>query len=275
MSIATVIFSKSPKSDAWRRLDECSAQIDKAIAGKTADNSTKLIYTTQDHATGTYVRNPNCWAYGMDLTPISPWNSREGYARAGTLVSPRHLMATRHFALLAGNLVRFVTKDNVMVERTIAACHPVDENGASDVSDLQVCVLDSDVPPEISFCRVMGPQTSAANSARATVGNLTAGFTTDQEEKICVNEWHVDQNFITSTNIPAEGTKRKEFYEDLIPYDSGNPFGIVSGGQLILITVATFGGSGGGISIAHYFDTLNALMTSLGNNPAGYQLTPF
>ena len=81
------------------------------------------------NATTNYVRNPNCWAYDIDLTCCSPWNmhptlrlpngSLTGSSnhRAVTLISPRHVLAVRHadFYPPVGSLVRFVTKNNVII----------------------------------------------------------------------------------------------------------------------------------------------------------------
>ncbi|WAQ94057.1 hypothetical protein MAR_006528, partial [Mya arenaria] len=56
----------------------------------------KKIFTLQDHGHKRYVRNPHCWAYPLDLTCISPWNSNQGNRKAGTLITPRHAVWAKH-----------------------------------------------------------------------------------------------------------------------------------------------------------------------------------
>ena len=78
--------------------------IDNPIAD--ADPQTDMaIFTTQDHANGIYVRNPNCWAADLDLTGVSPWNSRSGALRAGVAISPRDVLTSEHYPLQVGDTI--------------------------------------------------------------------------------------------------------------------------------------------------------------------------
>lgn len=256
------------------RLNRCSTTVDSAIAGKTANDSTKRIFSTDyaSHNAGVFTRNPTCWAAGFDLTPISPWNSREGYARGGILVTPRHFICAKHFHLTPGIVVRFVTADNIVVDRTITAVLPVSDtdsvSGGILMADFQVCLLESDVPPTISFAKVPSVNTTNRADVRGIGNNAVASLFTDQEEKIMVAEWYI----YGSQKIPFEGTKRFEFYEPVVGYDSGNPLCLVDGTQLIMYTVFT--GPGGGYPIASYINQINAAILYLGNGN-GYTLTQY
>jgi len=128
--------------------------IDTRIAGK--DATAKPIYSTQNHSGGIYVRNTNCWAYNLDLTCISPWNSTGGNGMAGTLISPRHVLFCEHvnFHPNVGATIRFVTTNNTVVTRTITALvtHP---DYSPFYPDITIGVLNADVPTGISFAKIL------------------------------------------------------------------------------------------------------------------------
>ena len=65
------------------------------------------IFSTQDHTHKVYVRNKDCWAYGLDLTSISPWNSDFRNKKAGTLISPRHVLWARHYSIHINKTIRY------------------------------------------------------------------------------------------------------------------------------------------------------------------------
>jgi hypothetical protein len=82
--------------------------VDTRIRNRNPTEALK-IFSEQDHANATYVRNPNCWGQDIeDITAISPWNSRQGRHRAGTLISPRHIIHAAHYPLYTNDKVRFI-----------------------------------------------------------------------------------------------------------------------------------------------------------------------
>src|SRR5690606_12989429 len=99
-------------------------------------------------ATSTYIRNPDCWAADLDLTGISPWNSTGGHLRAGTLISPCHIIFATHYQIGTGASLRLLTNDNQVINRTMSA----KINIAS--SDFTIGKLDSDVPEGIGFYKI-------------------------------------------------------------------------------------------------------------------------
>ena len=88
---------------------------------QTPPEKAKLIFSKQDHTNKVYVRNTDCWAYGLDLTCMSPWNSEHHERKAGTLISPRHAVWARHYNIPVNTTLRFVDADNIVVDRRIVA----------------------------------------------------------------------------------------------------------------------------------------------------------
>ena len=237
--------------------------IDDRITGVTSSNAStyKPIFSTQNHASSIYVRNTSCWAYGLDLTSISPWNSYSANLRAGTLISPRHIIFANHYTIPNGTIIRFVTSDNVVVERTLTSSARVGS------TDIRVGVLSSDVPDTISFAKLL-PSNWESYMPNLSKKVVTA-FYTDQQEKALVNVfgWSDSEEhwFFYPSDIP-----RTYLFEALVDGDSGNPAFLIINNQLVILTAWHFGGAGAGPNFANYRSSINTVMTSLGG---GYQTT--
>lgn len=244
--------------------------VDARISGLSATAS-KPIYSTQDHTAGVYVRNTGCWAYGVDLTPISPWNSCGGQYMAGTLVSPKHVLFATHYQIAAGSTIRFVSTNNTVATRTITGIEAL-PGYTPYYPDITLGGLDSDVPAGISFATILPASYTGCmpgGVSRCPALNL------DAEEKALVSDllrlttasgWN---GAMVQNQVPIDNT-RIQFYESQIGGDSGNPTCIIVNGKLILLTVATFGGPGYGTNIAYWKDAINTVMANLGG---GYTLT--
>lgn len=238
------------------------------------------IFSVQDHANTNYVRNPACWAADIDLTCCSPWNGTSGRLRAGTLISPRHVLLAAHYDELAiGAAMRFVDMQNQVVERTLVAKirHP---SYVPWYPDLTVGLLDADVPADrISFAKVL-PDNYRDWLAD---GTRLPALALDQEEKALIRDlWRLSAveeiegvtGAYTMFDTPFDAA-RTDYYEDLIGGDSGNPAFIIIGGQPVLLTVWTFGGPGAGTSLVDFKQDINAIMSQLEaahNSVDGYQL---
>ena len=248
----------------------CADAVDSRLAGKNPATH-QAIYTTQDHAAGTYVRNPNCWAADVDLTPLSPWNNYGGNKKAGTLVSPRHLVLAAHYWPAVGMQFRFIKADGSIVTRTMTAFLNVAN------TDITVGVLDSDVSAGIGFAKILPTAALAATPHISTVYTSTPaygipGIGLDQEEKALVFEWVADFSSppqqAAAVRQPTAGTTRADFTETIIVGDSGNPFCLIIDGALVLLF--TWLGVTGGSCFRYHAAAVNAAMTTLGG---GYQLT--
>ena len=238
--------------------------VDSRLTGR--DPATAMsIFSVVDHTTATYARNGAAWTSDLDLTCISPWNSAGGSQLAGTLVSPRHLVYATHFQIPVGSRVRFVTRDNEVVERTLVGKISPPYSGASIFPDITVGVLDSDVPPAIGFAKIL-PDNWAAYlpDGRLQIPCLAL----DQEEKALVTSlwWlHEEASFFP----PRDGIERS-FFESIVRGDSGNPGFMIVDGQLVLMTVWTYGSGGFGTFVTGQRTAIDRMMAELGG---GYRLT--
>ncbi|XP_046328945.2 uncharacterized protein LOC124112828 [Haliotis rufescens] len=229
----------------------------------------KKVYTKQDHANKVYVRNKDCWAYGLDLTSISPWNSNLANRKAGTLVSPRHALWARHYSIKLNSTIRFVDQDNNVVERRVVKSKTVSGPNLHGIfgQDIVVGELDSDVPSSISFSKVMPRNLT---TFRVPYTMHIPAMSTDQEEKALVDDFYYYSAVNAGLRVPLTTSIRHDYYERKIGGDSGNPTFFIIDNQLVLLFVFTTGGAGGGTSINHYFDQINEIMAKEGG---GYQLT--
>ncbi|ESO82608.1 hypothetical protein LOTGIDRAFT_155622 [Lottia gigantea] len=232
----------------------------------------KPIFSKQDHTNKVYVRNTHCWAYGLDLTSISPWNSNHGTRKAGTLVTKRHLLWARHYSLKIGDTVRFIMANNTVVDRKIAGTKLVNHSSKGHESfwgrDIVVGMLDKDVPDGISFSKVMPRD---LDEFRPVYNTRLPVMSTDFEEHAIVTDFSYYRNTGIGLRIPAKDSIEYEYYEKKIGGDSGNPSFFIINDELVLLFVFTSGGAGGGTSINHYYDEINRLMKEEGSQ---YQLTP-
>jgi hypothetical protein len=247
--MSTVSYSYTDDPGSVR--EDATAAIDERIA---VPGKVKTIYSIQDHITPIYTRNVNCWVAGLDLTCISPWNSYGINTRAGTLISPRHLMWANHYSIPNGTVIRFVDADNNVVIRSILNSQQI---GATD---LRVGVLDSDVAG-CSHAKVL-PDNWADYIPSS--GLSIPVFILDQEEKALV----VDVSSLSSSTktifgIPTD-TTRLSFYETIVSGDSGNPAFLVIDDQLVVLTVLTYGGAGSGTAIHAYKTEIEDAMVALG-----------
>ncbi|XP_071083746.1 uncharacterized protein [Haliotis cracherodii] len=218
----------------------------------------KKVYTKQDHANKVYVRNKDCWAYGLDLTSISPWNSNR--ANIGTLVSPRHVLWSRLSSIKLNSTVRFVDQNNNVVERHVVTSTTIRSHSLSLMFSQHIVVgeLDSDVPSSISFSKVMPRNLT---QFRVPYNIHIPAMSTDQEEKVLVDDFYYYSPFSAGLRVPLPTSIRHNYYER--KSGGGNPTFFVIDSQLVLL----FGGL---IPINSLIHQINEVMAKEGG---GYQLT--
>jgi len=238
--------------------------VDTALAGKSAA-TTIQIFSSQNHTTQSYVRNPSLWCAGLaqKLTCCSPWNSTGANTRAGTLVTPRHILFAAHYQISDGATVRFITSGGAVINRTMMKkkLHP---SYNPYFPDLVIGVLDSDVPATITPC------SAPPGNFETYLPNLNYGvpcICLDQEEKALVADAYSDTSYQTF-RVPTD-SKRLEFHENKIVGDSGNPAFMVVDGELVMLTVWTYGGAGSGTDIGDQITALNQMIVDT-DTLAGY-----
>ena len=241
-----------------------SDPIDTALAGANPATQQKL-YTSQDHVTPAYVRNPNFFlqaTHAEALTCASPWNSRGGANRAGTAITPRHAMLAAHYPLIAGDSLRFIASDNTIITRTVVQSQRIYYNGFS--TDGQMILLDSDLPASITPCKLFpdGYDTYLPAGASTEAAFRLPILSLDQEEKGIIYDLReikaydgVRAVILTTPELPD----RSAFYEPVVVGDSGNPQFTAIGTELWIMSCWYGSGPFYGGLVAE----LNAMITTL------------
>ncbi len=245
------------------------------IAGK--DKTSMPVFTAQDHASSTYVRNPDCWAADLhgELTCASPWNSRGGHTRAGTLVTPRHAICARHYAIPNGTILRFVAEDNTVHDRSVVqTSYGLQFNSHGISSDFMVLLLDSDLPASIKPCKILGNDVFDVVDGTRWVEGGFANLALDKQEHAIINPCRGVHWAGMGGQRAEVGSPFSEFSEQIIGGDSGNPMFLAINGELALYT--TFLGRYGGSFTGTFEDKLNGVIATLDGMEGvstGYTLT--
>ncbi|MGE9270036.1 MAG: Ig-like domain-containing protein [Verrucomicrobiales bacterium] len=241
------------------------------MAAAAAAGTEIAIFDTQNHAGGTYVRNPDCWAVaaGLDLTGISPWNSHNGNRRAGTAITSRHIIFAAHYRINIGSTVRFVAGDGTVVDRTL-----IDREDVAG-SDFCVGLLDSNLPASVAIYPVLPadwenyfPTPMAGGVRLGYPGQSIPMLALDQQEHAIIR----DTMYLGPYVGHGASSTWSAFTETIIVGDSGNPmFFAATSGELVLL--GTHYTSGGGPHAGAMVDEINAVIGNLG--PEGYSLTEY
>jgi len=185
------------------------------------------------------------------------------------LITPRHVLWARHYSMPLNTTIRFVDRNNTIVDRTITKTKAVPTHGHAYISgyDIVVAELDSDVPPEISFSKVMPKSLS---TIRPPSSIHVPVFHTDFEEKALVADLRYESNSMVYLYIPQANTTRQQFFESKISGDSGNPVFMLINNEPVLMFMFTYGGAGSGTSITFHYDDINNILQGWGSS---YKLT--
>jgi hypothetical protein len=250
------LFAYLPMASAAPLALKVAREIDSRIAGADPLTS-KPIFSVRDDYGAIYVRNPLCWAAGLDLTPLSVWNSLGGHERAGILISPRHIVSAAHFPVPPGTTIRWVTRTNVTVERQVIAQRQVAG------TDIMVGLLDTEVPATITVARIL----PADYPGKLPLAGLPL-LCSDKEKKALVANVRTTGGGAIYIEAPAQAA-RAAFFEDWIGGDSGSPGLIFVRSKPVLLLAAENPTNGPDCSARQA--GIAAAMAQLGG---GFQLTP-
>jgi hypothetical protein len=253
--------------------------VDQRIVGK--NSSHRPLYTTQNHASSIYVRNPDCLLSDIDLTCLSPWNSEGQTFMGGILVSPYHVLYCTHFGFYpnVGHTVRFITQNNTVVTRTITAtlAHPdYDDSNYNYSYDFTLIKLDEKIDPVVDgiSCAHVLPANWADYLPSLSRSHTIPVFGTNQFERVTISQ-ECDFLGTNFAGLPPTGA-RASFYEGMIRFDSGSPQFIIVNDQVVVLGPVTGAGSGNGSFVSYHMTVLNNMMQQLGGldeNGDPYQLS--
>jgi hypothetical protein len=287
------------------------------LISSNSASAAKARFSSRNTGTHTFTRNESFWGIGLNgLSAISPNNSRNQNRRAGTALTRRHIICAAHFPLSVGDTVDFVEDGGgaaVATTRTIvqAKMHPLYAGQSGNYCyDIQICLLDSDLPAGIDFMEVMPSNSGDYTGQYSWMGTGMCQF--DQEQKglstlgakLSLGTYYGDEltdhwfNTIPKVRmltgaayIPAnvglsspsdrvsprkvlDTDKLYTFAETVITGDSGAPNCFVLGTKLVLIGLNTY--AAGGIYLPNRISDLNQLILdvdALAGISTGYTVT--
>ncbi|NCC50902.1 MAG: hypothetical protein EOM20_06755 [Spartobacteria bacterium] len=199
------------------------------------------VYVTQSPGTTNYIRNTNCWAYGlMDLTCASPWNSLYDGYRAGTAITPQHIAYAKHYPLATGTVVRFVDATNAVHDRAITDIR-------YPASDIAIAMLNTPLPGSIVPAKILLksgiadylPPTTTADARRSDTGSQIPCAFFNRAENIYCGQWYTGADELAqneSIYISYLHTNRSARYSVPVSGDSGNPVLAKAGTNTVLLT---------------------------------------
>ena len=275
-----------------------SKEIDTRIAGKTG--SAKLYRNGWMTPTPTYASTG--WLSGITLTAIPLFNSNSHVGNApdpnaghGALITPKHLIHTKHFGFYphAGVSIYFLNSNNEIKGVSVA------DSTELAGTDLVISRFTADVHPSITpisiayFCYNSIYNNSDPPSKKPLVytgGYYPTGIPViiiDQEEKTLIHE--LTQSDLYPENIyfgtidpqyfvnPSHAT----FHEELVNWDSGSPVIMLykNSNNLVvplLLGVVTSGGPAtGGPHIGYYVKEIRKAIRDFGDTSSVYNLNIF
>lgn len=196
-----------------------SENVDKLLWGKATGDIP--VFSTFDHATPSYIKNTSGILADVDLTCCSVWNSDYGQEKAGTAITPRHIVYAYHFPIATGSTLRFVTSDNQIVTRTLTGAVRL------GVTDLLIGGLDSDLPSSIRPAAVL-PSGFVSTMFHEYLNY--AGIRLDKYRNLSINSVKYGANLYTS-----DVALRDRFYREAIVGDSGGPNFFLAGTQPVFL----------------------------------------
>lgn len=236
-----------------------SRSIDERIAGKNPTNALPVFLNYPACGTN-LVRNTDCWAYGIDLSCASPWNSFSsgGNRKTGTLISPRHIIYANHYHSNDdyGKSIYFLGTNDVIYSAKLVASSRV------GTTDIRIGLLDTEIPPLVTPAKILPPD--YANYL--PIASKCPILSFDQEEKALVQELSSLSSSVT-IEPSLSSFHRRAFHENIVRFDSSNPSFLILGDSPILLF--TFFSATVGPSVAFWKDEIQSVMDQL---MSGYYL---
>jgi peptidoglycan hydrolase-like protein with peptidoglycan-binding domain len=263
---------------------EISNQIDSRIDGLSTSTGYISLFSTRGTVTAPWVKNADVWTdrvTPIDFSGHSVYNSTGGYTKAGTLISPRHIIFASHYPISSGATVVFIDSNEEIVTRTLTSQTYVVGNGGED-TDISIGLLSSDVPSTVTHYPIL----TEDQLSKYISGTNTPVILFDQEDKVAISNLSRVSDLCTNSlnsvclssiklltcGSSSTSPTRSLFFEPVIAGDSGHPIFSVINNKPFLLTHNLNAGSGSGPFYAHYLTEINAAMTALGG---GYQASTY
>ncbi len=206
-----------------------------ADAGKPAVSLPKFINYLSNGQNGLFVTNAHFWARGLDTSCVSMWNSFDGKKRGGTLISARHIIFAHHFPLSPNDKVIFLGTDSTVHTNTILATQRVAG------TDIRIAALQTEVDTTIIHPAKILPPDYADYIG---IGQYLPVLRFDQDERFLVSEISQEIPFFASAQSESEESIMmtspsselwRSFYSPIRNLDSGNPFFLLAGNEIVLL----------------------------------------
>jgi hypothetical protein len=265
-----------------------NAQIDAALVGHVPADV--AMFTSMDHNTLSYVRNPNFW-YKGDLTSVSVWQYGDQPFKM-TAIDPEYVISCSHATdnrvdtMQAGG--QWVGSDGVAYDRqVVASTRVLSPLADGSYIDLKVGKLNAPLPATVTPARILpAPWDQLFNGElhtdgyQSTTGNGLAIITLNQDTYAGVDQadyltggpsgdWRFQTHFGGPVNQTWAG-----FYIPRRTGDSGAPAILPFFGSTVLLgcwTSYTYGAS-----VALNKNQINAAITSLGGDSSHWlKETPY
>ena len=209
-----------------------------AAASLSADNSVldKFVDYMANGMNGVFILNTNCWAYGIDTSCVSMWNSVKKNERAGTAISKRHVLAAVHHPLGTGYELYFCGTNGVVYTNRVTGTRNVAG------TDIQIASLQSELPDTVTPAYLLPtnfyeyistgvylPVLRFDKDERCLVSEISDGLPLVGSPQ--TDEAHFD---LSVPRVPL----RQPFFANIRSGDSGNPAFLIIGNRSILLGAA-------------------------------------
>lgn len=260
-----------------------SSSLDTRIEGQNPA-STKAVFATKDHATGTYVRNLSRVLGDVDMSCVSAWNSWQGTKFCLTLIGDDIAIGSHHVTHPDGTTERWVTNDNTIVERTVLSSVRIEsfeQSTGRGLTDVRLYRLSSAMPESIKRCKIVPadpfPKTHFIHHGTSPVKQFGTGSNSikhgepvvwiDHNQNVCVGElWGstvlTPYAFVLLFRQPTQAD-RLAFYKLPVSGDSG--FGIFSLDDDELVIQSAWTTNNSGSKISWFMPQIEAAISDLGS----------
>jgi hypothetical protein len=270
LKLSSITFD--PKNPWYQR---CASEIDRRLIGKDPAIAKPWRDATQNL--------PTSWAYGLNLTAVTHLR----YGPRGVAVTPRHVLFTKHYGYhpRVGDPIRFLTMDNRLIERKVAALRYVASDDPGNFTiDITVVRLDSDLPGSITPMKLVKPDDNAYRDlavvycpvlridqeAKALILRAAPGSLSERSARFW-KAWP-DSRYPDDTMV----TTYEKFYEDMISGDSSSPSIAVysddNGVSTYLLSQVTWAGPGEGTRTANQAELIQNIIRGFGDIDKRYLL---